>query len=210
MGGQLIGTPLQEGLDRAEEAIAAARDGGLLAGMGQVAVVAFTDGEPNCVPDPMVTMRPTMDMPARAAAWMEQGIKTYVVGLPGANEGAATLNGIATSGGTMQYIDPADPAALEAKLREVIAETVKTGFNSCSISVDPVPAVPDKLLMIVDEPTNGRQQVPRDRGWTLDNAGKIEITGPLCDDAQAGRFTSITFEYACPDVPPPPVLPPPE
>jgi hypothetical protein len=211
VGGQLIGTPLQEGFDRAAEAIAAAKMNNLLAGSGQVAVVAFTDGEPNCTPDPARTMRDTMELAPRAADWLaSSGIKTYVVGLPGANEGAATLNGVAQSGGTTQFIDPGDPAMLEAKLRDVISETVKTGFNTCSIKIDPVPEVPDELLMIVEEPNVGRQQVPRDRGWALDAQGGIEITGPLCDDAKAGRFSDITFEYACPDVPPPPPLPVPE
>jgi hypothetical protein len=206
-----VGTPLQEGFDRAAEAIAAAKANNLLAGSGAVAVVALTDGEPNCVPDPMHTMRPTMELAPRAADWLGSfAIKTYVVGLPGANEGAATLNGIAQSGGTEQYVDPSDPAALTAKLREVIAETVKTGFDSCTISINPVPEVPDKLLMIVDEPMVGRQNVPHDRGWSLDDKGKIEITGPLCEDAMTGRFSNITFEYACPDVPPPPPLPVPE
>ena len=35
----------------------------------------------------------------------------------------------------------------------------------------------------------------------------VQIQGGLCDDAMAGRFNSITFEYGCPDVPPPPPLP---
>lgn len=213
VGGQLIGTPLQEGFDRAEEAIAAARMNMLLAGTGQVAVVAFTDGEPNCVPVPDFTGRPTMEMAPRAADWLTQSIKTYVVGLPGADQGAMTLNSIANAGGTMQFISPTDPAALEAKLREVVQETVSTGFNSCSINLDPVPDVPDKLQLIVED--NGAlASVPRDfgpdAGWTLDDQGHVEITGTLCDDAMTGRFASITFEYACPNVPPPPPLKPPE
>ena len=208
MSGVYIGTPLQEAFDRAEEAIAAARQNMTLAGTGQVAVVTFTDGEPNCFPLESVTMRPTMDAAARSAGWLGMSIKTHVVGLPGANEGMATLNGIAQSGGTMQYLDPANPAELEARLREVILETTRAGFNSCTITLDPVPLVPDELLMIVDEPMVGKQQVPRDRGWELDAQGTVEISGGLCDDAMAGRFSSITFEYACPEVPPPPPLPP--
>jgi hypothetical protein len=131
-----------------------------------------------------------------------------VVGLPGADMGRQTLNGIAQSGGTTQYVDPANPAELETRLREVISETVAMGFDSCTIQLNPVPEVPDELLMIVDEPSIGKQQVPRDRGWELSADGTVEISGGLCDDAMAGRFSSITFEYACPEVPPPPPLPP--
>jgi len=64
----------------------------------------------------------------------------------------------------------------------------------------------------VEEPGVGKQRVPRDlsvdAGWTLSADGKqIEITGRLCEDAMNGRFTSITFEYGCVDVPP--LKPPP-
>jgi hypothetical protein len=206
VGGQLIGTPLQEGFDRANAALTTAMTNQTLT--GSVAVVAFTDGEPNCIPDS--TMVTTVPAEQHAANWLTMGIKTYVVGLPGAM-GAQTLTNIATAGGTMNYIDPSDPAALEMKLREIVQETVKTGFNSCSMKLTPVPAVPDELLMIVNEPGVGVQQVPRDRGWSLtvgtDDAS-IEITGALCDAAMGGRFESIKFQYACPESPPPPALPP--
>jgi hypothetical protein len=204
--GQLIGTPLQEGFDEAEVALAAATQNGTLTGL--TAVVAFTDGEPNCIPDGMGG--PTLPAEQHAANWLSRGIKTYVVGLPGAN-GAQTLTAVAQAGGTMAYIDPSDPAELEMRLREVVEETVSTGFNSCSMNLTPVPDVPDELLMIVDEPPVGEQQVERDQGWSLDVSGgeaRIEITGALCEAAMTGRFMSIKFQYACPEAPPPPKLPP--
>jgi hypothetical protein len=34
------------------------------------------------------------------------------------------------------------------------------------------------------------------------------LTGRLCDDALAGRFEKVTFEYGCVDVPPLPPPPP--
>lgn len=205
MGG-VIGTPLQEAFDRADLALTAATANMTLT--GTTAVVAFTDGEPNCIPD--ATMVTTLPAEQHAANWLAKGIKTYVVGLPGAM-GATTLTTVAQSGGTMQYIDPGDPAALETKLREVVQETVKTGFNSCSMKLSPVPEVPDELLMIVNEPMVGVQQVPRDRGWSLSVDGgeaSIEITGALCEAAMLGRFESIKFQYACPEQEPPPPLPP--
>jgi hypothetical protein len=125
--------------------------------------------------------------------------------------GATTLTSIAQAGGTMQYIDPTDPTQLEMKLREIVLETVKTGFNSCSMKLTPVPEVPDELLMIVNEPGVGEQQVPRDRGWslTVDNGeASIDISGALCEAAMGGRFESIKFQYACPEREPPPPLPP--
>jgi hypothetical protein len=199
-----IGTPMQEAFDRADAAIQSS----MLT--GNLAVVAFTDGEPNCFPDPNIS-GPTMVEPMRAASWLNDlSVQTHVVGLPGAN-GVAILDQVAQSGGTMSYVLPDDPAQLEAILSQVVEEQVKTGFNSCSMSLDPVPDVPDELLMIVEEPGMGTQQVPRDRGWSLavDSAeARVEITGNLCDAATSGRFSSITFQYACPEAEPPPPLPP--
>jgi hypothetical protein len=199
-----IGTPMNEAFDRAEVAIQGAKL------TGNLAVVAFTDGAPNCVPDDTMTMIPTMPEPARAAGWLaNKMVKTYVVGLPGA-DGVDLLNQVAVSGGTMQYILPDDPAALEAKLREVVSETVKMGFDSCSINLKPAADPVEKLQMVVEE--NGmRSRVDRmlsaDAGWSITPDGThVEIMGKLCDDAKAGRFQSITFEYGCKDLPP---LPPP-
>jgi hypothetical protein len=198
-----IGTPLQEAFDRADVAI----QGASLT--GQLAVVAFTDGEPNCLADATTSMIPTALETDRATSWLGNGIKTYVVGLPGAG-GVQVLDQIAQAGGTMTYILPDDPATLEAKLRSIIEETVKAGFESCSINLTPAADVPDELLMIVEEDgVTGVQQVPRDRGWTLSSDGaQVEIMGALCEDAMEGRFRSITFEYACPDSEPPPPIPP--
>ena len=215
--GDNIGTPMQEAFDRADLAL----KGSMLT--GNTIVVAFTDGEPNCFPyDDGVGAMPattgaglmsTMTEPMHAAEWLAMSnIKTYMVGLPGAN-GVQILNDVAVSGGTMQYIVPDDPAQLEMKLREVVQETVSMGFNSCSITLTPAAVPPEKLLMIVEETAGMRQNVPHEAGpssgWTVSGDGvQVEITGGLCDDAMNGRFSSITFEYGCPDIPPPPTLPP--
>ncbi|HKU38749.1 MAG TPA: vWA domain-containing protein [Polyangiales bacterium] len=206
IGGALgVGTPMNEAFDRADVAIQNAKLN------GQLAVVAFTDGAPNCLPDPMATGVPTLVEPERAKSWLaNKMIKTYVVGLPGA-AGVQLLNDVAVSGGTMQYILPDDPAQLEQKLKEVVSETVKTGFDSCAINLKPAADPVDKLQMVVEE--NGmRQKVSRmlsaDAGWTISADGThVELTGRLCEDARGGRFQSITFEYGCkdlPELPPPP------
>jgi hypothetical protein len=193
-------TPLKEGLMQAQSAIASS----MLTGITSVVVV--TDGDPNCEWDQGVSQQIVTD-------WAAMGIKTYVIGLPGTGmQGDAILTDLAQRGGTDQYITPADPATLEMKLREIATETVKSGFNSCSIGLNPAAEVPEKLLMIVEE--NGmRLNVPHDAGagagWTISADGaQVEITGALCDDAMSGRFNTITFEFGCPDVPPPPTLPP--
>jgi hypothetical protein len=210
-----IGTPVNEAFDQAAVALDAALAAGTITGSTIVAL--FTDGAPTCLPDPALTGLATMPEPSRAAEWlMKHGIKTYVVGLPGAG-GVQLLNDIAVSGGTTSYILPENTADLEMKLRSAVEETVKRGLNSCSIKLDPAPAAPEKLHLVVFEaadPTKGfdvERNLSSDAGWTLSaDSTTVELTGRLCEDALAGRFDKVTFQYGCVDVPrlppPPPVM----
>ena len=199
-----IGTPMQEAFDRANEAISAA----MLE--GDLAVVAVTDGAPNCFP-----ASDTTDLEVnRASTWLaERGVKTYVVGLPGA-QGVQLLNDVAAQGGTTEYILPDDPKQLEDRLRTLISETSKTVFDSCSIKLTPAADPADLLLMVVREASDDTlHQVPHmltpTAGWTISPDGvQVEIVGDLCADAMNGRFTSIQFQYPCKEGEPIPPLSP--
>jgi len=205
--GSGIGTPVNEAMDRA--AVALQEAAGTLTGV--TAVMLFTDGEPNCFPDAMLQGIPTALETVHAANWLSgmPSIKTYVVGLPGAS-GVTLLNDVAVAGGTMSYITPDDPAVLEAKINEIVQSTVKMGFDSCTLTLDPPAAVPEKLHVVVEEPMVGEQLIPRDlgggSGWSINAAGDtVELLGQICEDAKAGRFTSIKFKYGCvepPEIPP--------
>jgi hypothetical protein len=106
----------------------------------------------------------------------------------------------------MTYITPDDPAQLAMKMKEVVEEQVTRSFASCSITLDPPADLPAKLQLVVEE--NGkRQNVPHqlsvDAGWTISKDGAhVELVGSLCDDAKAGRFDAVTFEYGCEELPP--------
>lgn len=203
-------TPLMEGLQVAQMVL----DNATLE--GGTAVVVITDGEPNCMWNAGTANQIVTD-------WLNnQGISTHVIGLPGiggggrgpgplgGGNGAEVLNALAQAGGTDQFITPEDPMALEEQLKSIVYETVSMGFNSCDIALKPAAEVPEKLLMIVEEPgVTEKKQVPRDFGWALNAAGdQVTISGKLCEEAQGGRFSSITFEYACPEAPPPEPIPP--
>ena len=212
-------TPTSEGVQMADMALSSATL------TGATVVVIITDGEPNCG----WNQQQTVDTVAR---WLsEKQIKTYVVGLPGVAGGAgpaipgipglgglpgalpvdgpATLNALAVAGGTMTYITPDNPMELEMRLNEVVLSTVKSGFDSCTIALDPAAARPEELDLIVIEPGVGEQAVPHDvgmGGWTVSPDGvTVELQGLLCEDAKSGRFTSLRFEYGCVERPP---LPP--
>jgi hypothetical protein len=187
-------TPLKEGLQQAQSALASATLTGI------TSVVVITDGDPNCEWDAAVSRQIVAD-------WQAAGIATHVIGLPGlSGTGEGVLNDLAAAGGTGTYITPADSAALEQKLREIAMETVQQGFDSCEIVIDPPTKAPEKLHLVVTE--NGSDlDVPRDwttdAGWTITADGSlVSLTGALCDDATGGRFQRLRFEFGCVDLPP--------
>jgi hypothetical protein len=117
------GTPLQEAFDRADDALAMTQL------KGQVAVLVVTDGEPNCVPNPQASAMPTAPAADRAQRGLTvRAVKTYVLGLPGA-AGVQLLDSIAANGGTMQYLLPDGPTALDAQLEQVVQDTILTTFR---------------------------------------------------------------------------------
>lgn len=195
-------TPLTGGVIQGGEALAAGLADGTLT--GTTSVIIITDGSPNC----------SWDEPATnnlIASWQAQGIKSYVVGLPGAGGAATVLDTLAVSGATTMHITPADSATLAAEVQSIVLQTVSIGFKECVFDLDPAAAVPDDLHLVVNE--NGvDQDVGRDLGagggWSITPDGvTVTLTGNLCDSAKAGIYESILFKYGCVELPP---LPPPD
>jgi len=207
LGGPLGGgvapgaTPTAEAIAMADQALNSATL------TGATAVVLITDGEPNCQWDEAAAN-------ATIARWLsEKNIKTYVVGLPGVGGfGGPILDALAASGGTAPYLTPTNSMDLATKVGEIISSTV--GFDSCTITLNPKADLPDDLQMVVEEPTvMGQQQVPRDlgngAGWSVTPDGQtVELLGSVCEDAKTGRFTALTFQYGCIDLPPIKVMAP--
>ena len=189
----VLGTPLNRAFDRADEALT---QSGLA---GKTVVVLFTDGEPVCTDG--------MPAPQRAALWLSKGIETYVIGLPGAAS-SQLLNDIAVQGGTTAFLLPTDSAQLEQQLSKIAQTTVTTAIDNCTITLNPPPPNPNDVHLVVVDALSGKQyEVPHDdgngNGWTLSPDGKTAtLTGTVCDDAKGGRFTSVSFEFGCVDLPP--------
>jgi hypothetical protein len=193
-------TPLKEGLQQAQMALASSKLEGI------TSVVVVTDGDPNCEWDQAVARQIVTD-------WLAKGINTYVVGLPGTTgAGDQVLTDLAVAGGTMQYIQPTDAKALEDKLREIATETLRSGFDSCQITINPAAEAPEKLHLIVTEngmPADVKKDLADDYKWNVtDDGTQVTLQGRLCDDATGGRFEAIRFEFGCVDVPPLPPPPP--
>lgn len=87
-------TPLSQAFLAADAAIANASERELLADRFNVIVV--TDGEPNCEGD----LALLTELPAK---WLERGVLTHVLGLPGSTAAATLLNDIAEAGGTEHF-----------------------------------------------------------------------------------------------------------
>lgn len=190
-------TPLETGLAQANAAIQATTF------ENSLSIIIVTDGKPTCNSNDQATVQQVAD-------WAAAGYSTYVVGLPGAQEAADLLNLLAVTGGTGQYIDPGDPANLETQLRSILLETVKTGIESCSISLTPPAEVPEKLRLVVT--TNGDDQavdrmLSDDASWDVSADGAVvTLAGRLCDEAKSGAYDSLRFDFGCEELPP---LPPP-
>lgn len=84
-------TPLQLALQQADDAIERGRRAGLFE--NRFRVVLFSDGEPTCGDDPDAML----EYPKR---WIEMGIHTYVVGLPGSAPAFELLGALASAGRT--------------------------------------------------------------------------------------------------------------
>lgn len=193
-------TPLYEGLQQAQAALASSTLAGL------TSVIVITDGEPNCMWDAAASRQIVAD-------WLTQGIHTHVIGLPGTGTmGDAVLRDLAMTGGTGQYLTPTDATTLETQLRMIATETVRVGFNSCEITIDPPAEAPEKLHLVVTE-GGVDQDVPPDidpnGGWSISADGSlVTLEGWLCEDAKSARFEQFRFEFGCVDLPPLPPPPP--
>jgi hypothetical protein len=205
------GTPLLGGLRIADQQLQAS----LPTLMGTTNVVIVTDGQPNCAmggggndDEPVGNLTP---FPAN---WLTQGVKTYVVGLPGSGGAVALLDALAVAGGTMQHIPANDPMTLQTELAKIIGSSVTTNFDSCSLDLDSPPPNLDDVHVVVVE--NGiKQRVDRDLGagggWTIKADGsQIILQGLFCDLAKMGQYEKISVAFGCVELPPLPPPKPPE
>lgn len=186
----ILGTPLKLGLQEADKALP---DPSPL--MGARAVVLITDGAPTCD-----TVAANILAPVKAM--FTRGIKTYAIGLPGSAAAGTLLDKIAAAGGTMNYLTPANPMALQVALGQIASSTI----DQCTITLDPPPADKTKVHLIVTDAIkpNGYEvmETQMGDGWSLSADGMTAtLLGAVCEKAKAGGYTTIDFVYGCP--PPP-------
>lgn len=180
------GVPLGESLQRADTALAAA-------GMSnKTRVVILASSTPTCDWDAM-RARTTVER------WKAQGVKTFVVALPGANASVnAALTSLAEAGGTSTVHSPLTSGALEATLQSIAFDSM----SSCSLELDPPAADPSVVRVLVTQ--GGMEHVLPQVGangeplWSITADGKtVTLLGTACATAQAGGYDALRVSLGC-------------
>jgi hypothetical protein len=128
------------------------------------------------------------------------GIRTYVVGMPGAEAYAAVLDRLAVAGqtardvaeGEARYYDVRDSVELDAAIREI-----GTGVAiRCEIELEEPPAEPSLVNVYFDG-----EVVPRDSengwDWGRDDFTRIEVLGEACDRLGSGAVLEARAVFGC-------------
>jgi len=190
-------------------------------GSNELVVIFVTDGAPNCNSN-------VQNVFMYAQKWFNDGMKTYVLGLPGAADNGGglfgggssggnpvdNLNSLAVAGGTTMYIDAADPMTLQQTLTDIVLQNSGGGLASCDIQLGQAAAAPDMLRLIVTMKDGTEAVMPRTDNngaalWSLasDNI-TVSLLGNLCDQAKAGTYPNLRFDFGCETIPPAPPPPP--
>jgi hypothetical protein len=161
-------------------------------------------GPANCCDPQIYGPGSCLDGPATVTAVQslhDQGVDTYVVGVPGSGPYASLLDQVATAGGTARAAEPlyfavstTDEAALLTALSEIAAKVIAT----CTLSLASPPADPGLVNVYLDQ-----KPVPPDpvNGWTLDGA-TVTLVGDTCNRVMTGLVLDVRVVAGCPTVPP--------
>jgi hypothetical protein len=183
-----VGTPIAGGLT------VAGADPSLADPARSQAVVLITDGQENCLGDPVAVVDRLFVAPV--------SVRTFVVGFgaPGsAGVNATVLTNMALKGGTARLASPryyqADvPADLQAALTAISNQAM-----GCAFTLSQVPGDLSQLHVAIN-----LQIVQRDpshlTGWDYDPAtNRLALYGPACDALANTANAKLTVQFGCSD-----------
>jgi hypothetical protein len=136
------------------------------------------------------------DTEAAVTELAEDGIATYVVGMPGAEAYADLLGRLAVAGGTARadaevpYYAVSDSDALHEALH-----AIGTGIAlSCSIALEAPPSDPSFVNVYFDG-----EVVPSDPddGWSWDGEATIRVNGEACERLKSGAILDARAVFGC-------------
>lgn len=132
---------------------------------------------------------------AAVAELAAANIRTFVVGMPGSEVYARTLDALASVGGTARatlprYYAVSDAAALSSALTEIGSSVT----ISCDVELAQPPDDPALVNVYFDE-----QVVPRDpeNGWDYRGAAAFSLSGDACRTLQSGAVREVQIAYGC-------------
>lgn len=129
----------------------------------------------------------------------EDGIRTFVIGLPGSETYADVLDGMAEAGGTARldadtkYFSVSDTSDLSSSLFTIGAEV----SLDCQIQLQKAPPDTDLVNVYFDsEPV----QLDEENGWSYGGDATIELHGESCDVLKGGAVTQLQIVAGCPTI----------
>jgi hypothetical protein len=145
---------------------------------------------------------------AAVKALAKHGIKTFVVGIPGTEAYATTLDALAAESGIENPDAPPAYFAVSAKSGAAglssVLERITTGLvTSCRLQLQAVPPVLNDVYVVIDgvEVKHGDAD-----GWDYDDSVSppaVVIKGATCDKLETDGAQYINVSYGCPDFDPP-------
>jgi hypothetical protein len=134
---------------------------------------------------------------AAVAALKSKGVPTFAIGLPSSEAYSATLDAIATAGGTGPYypVQTVDGQADSMGLANALAAITTNIMESCNLTLEQRPSDPDQINVVLEGtivPQSGAN------GWALDG-NIVTLFGEACDQFHgAGSNAAVTT--GCPTV----------
>lgn len=140
---------------------------------------------------------------AAIAALAADGVDTFVVGIPGTETYAESLDAFAESGGRPSSSDSPRYFAVSASgdgasgLTSVLRAITGSLITSCRLQLDSDPPDLRKLNVEVD----GTVVTQGDDGWALDTSTSpptVELLGESCDRIEQNGVENVTVTFGCP------------
>lgn len=132
---------------------------------------------------------------ASIVALADEGIQTFVIGMPGAEQYGALLDRLAVAGGTARGTGTDYYAVGDADELEAVLHDIGTGIAiSCSIDLEEAPEDPARVNVYFDG-----EVVPADDadGWAWDGEQRIEVRGAPCDLLRSGEILEARVVFGC-------------
>jgi len=125
----------------------------------------------------------------------DANVRTFVIGMPGSEAYARTLDRLAVAGGTARptmphYYAVSDAAALQASLLEIGTSVA----ISCDVELEQPPSDPALVNVYFDG-----ELVPRDaeHGWDYRAQAGLSLLGDACRTLQSGGVREVQITYGC-------------